>query len=158
MLGLWCLTPLSAIFQLPCISWRPVLLVEETGIPGENHRTVASHWQILMQWIFLYIARVVVVVIVEQLDLQLLMQSMSITTKAVSSNPVHGEVYSIQYCVIKFVSDLRQFGGFHRVFRFPLPIKLAATKYRVAEILLKVALNIITLTHSFCGDRHWLHK
>ena len=67
-------------------------------------------------------------------------------TKAVSSNPVHGEVYSIQYCVIKFVSDLRQFGGFHRVFRFPLPIKLAATKYRVAEILLKVALNIITLT------------
>jgi hypothetical protein len=99
-----------------------------------------------MQWIFLYIARVVVVVIVEQLDLQLLMQSMSITTKAVSSNPVHGEVYSIQYCVIKFVSDLRQLGGFHRVFRFPLPIKLAATKYRVAEILLKVALNIITLT------------
>jgi hypothetical protein len=99
-----------------------------------------------MQWIFLYIARVVAVVIVEQLDLQLLVQSMSITTKAVSSNPVHGEVYSIQYCVIKFVSDLRQFGGFYRVFRFPLPIKLAATKYRVAEILLKVALNIITLT------------
>jgi len=28
-----------------------------------------------------------------------------ITTKAVSSNPVHGEVYSIQYYVKKFVSD-----------------------------------------------------
>jgi hypothetical protein len=24
-----------------------VLLVEETGVPGENHRLVASHWQIL---------------------------------------------------------------------------------------------------------------
>jgi hypothetical protein len=24
------------------ISWRPVLLVEETGIPGENHRHAAS--------------------------------------------------------------------------------------------------------------------
>ena len=28
-------------------SWRLVLLVEETEIPGENHRTVASHWQTL---------------------------------------------------------------------------------------------------------------
>ena len=27
------------------ISWRWVLLVEETGVPGENHRPVASHWQ-----------------------------------------------------------------------------------------------------------------
>ena len=26
-------------------SWRSVLLVEETGLPGENHRPVASHWQ-----------------------------------------------------------------------------------------------------------------
>ena len=30
------------------ISWRPILLVEETGVPGENHRTVASHWHILL--------------------------------------------------------------------------------------------------------------
>ena len=35
------------------------------------------------------------------------MQSVPIATKVVSSNPAHGEVYSIQYCVIKFVSDLR---------------------------------------------------
>ena len=26
-------------------SWRSVLLVEENGVPGENHRPVASHWQ-----------------------------------------------------------------------------------------------------------------
>jgi hypothetical protein len=31
-----------------------------------------------------------------------------ITTKVVNSNPVYGEVYSIQHYVIKFVSDLRQ--------------------------------------------------
>ena len=30
----------------------------------------------------------------------------------VSSNAVHGELYSIQHYVIKFVSDLRQVGGF----------------------------------------------
>jgi hypothetical protein len=34
------------------------------------------------------------------------------TTKVVSLNLDHGEVYSIQHCVIKFVSDLWQVSGF----------------------------------------------
>jgi hypothetical protein len=46
------------------------------------------------------------VVIIWYLDLRLHMQSMHITTKVVSSNPVHGEVYSIQHYVIKFVSGV----------------------------------------------------
>ena len=38
----------NAIFNnISVVSWRSVLLVEETGGPGENHRPVASHWQIL---------------------------------------------------------------------------------------------------------------
>jgi hypothetical protein len=37
------------------------------------------------------------------------------------------KVYLIQHCVIKFVSDLRQVCGFHRVRRFPPSIKLTAT-------------------------------
>jgi hypothetical protein len=46
----------------------------------------------------------------------------------VSSNPAHGEVYSIQhYVILKFVSDLRHVGDFLRVLRFPPPIKLSAT-------------------------------
>ena len=60
-------------------------------------------------------------------DLQLPVQSEPITTKVVSSNSVQCEVYSIQHYVIKFVSDLRQVGGFLRVLRFPPPIKLTAT-------------------------------
>ena len=71
--------------------------------------------------------RAVVAVIVWQLDLQLPVQSMPITTKVVSSNPVHGEVYSVQHYVIKFVSDLRQVSSFLRVLRYPPPIKLSAT-------------------------------
>ena len=55
------------------------------------------------------------------------LQFVPITPTVVSSNPVHGEVYSIQHYVIKFVSDLRQVGGFLRVLLFPPPIKLTAT-------------------------------
>ena len=32
---------------ISAIPWRSVLLVEETGVPGENNRPVASHLQIL---------------------------------------------------------------------------------------------------------------
>ena len=49
--------------------------------------------------------------------------------QVVSSNLDHGEVYSIQQYVKKFVSDLRQVGSFHWVFRFPVPIKLTAMIY-----------------------------
>ena len=28
-------------------SWGSVLFVEETGVPGENHRPAVSHWQTL---------------------------------------------------------------------------------------------------------------
>ena len=65
-LGLWYLMPLATIFQLnhgvqfyqwsrvrtmvfnatfnniSAISWRSDLLVEETGVPGENHRPAES--------------------------------------------------------------------------------------------------------------------
>jgi hypothetical protein len=33
--------------NISAISWRLVLLVEETGVPGENHRPAASQEQIL---------------------------------------------------------------------------------------------------------------
>ena len=56
--------------------------------------------------------------------LQLSMQSVPITTKVVSLNPVCGKVYSIQHYVIKIASDLRQVGGF---LWFPPPIKLITT-------------------------------
>jgi len=51
------------------------------------------------------------------------MQSVPITTKVVSLNPAHGDVYLIQHYVIKFVCDLRQV-CFLRILQFPLLIKL----------------------------------
>ena len=38
-LGLWCL--------MPAILWQSDLLVEETGVAGENHRPATSHGQTL---------------------------------------------------------------------------------------------------------------
>ena len=39
---------LNATFNnISIISWRSVLLVEETGVLGENHRPAESHWQTL---------------------------------------------------------------------------------------------------------------
>ena len=36
----------NAIFNnISAISWQSVLLVEKTGVPGENLRPAASHWQ-----------------------------------------------------------------------------------------------------------------
>ena len=43
------------------------------------------------------------------------------------SNHAHYEVSSVQHYVIKFVSDLRQIGGFLWALRFPPSIKLTAT-------------------------------
>ena len=48
---------------------------------------------------------------------------MPITTNIVSSGTAHGEVYSIQHYVIKFITDLRQVRGF---LPFAPPLKLTA--------------------------------
>ena len=61
-----------------------------------------------------------------------------------SSNPAHGEVYSIQHYVIKFVSDLRQVGGFKIYPGTPVSSTYKTDRHDITEILLKVALNIIT--------------
>ena len=37
----------ATVKNILVISWRSVLLMEETEVPGENHRTVASHLQTL---------------------------------------------------------------------------------------------------------------
>jgi hypothetical protein len=31
--------------NISVISWQSALLVEETGVPGENQRPVANNWQ-----------------------------------------------------------------------------------------------------------------
>jgi len=68
-------------------------------------------------------------------------QSVPITIIVVSPTPVHGEVYSIQQYVIKFVSDLRQVSVFSGYSSFLHTKKL--TPHDITEMLLKGALNTI---------------
>jgi hypothetical protein len=77
------------------------------------------------------------------LDLKLSVQSVPITTKVVSLIPIHGEVYSTQHYVIKFVSDLQHVGGF-------LPGTLVSStnktdRHDITEILMKMALSTMNL-------------
>jgi len=55
-----------------------------------------------------------------------------------------GEVYSIQHYVIKIVSNLRQIGGFSP--STPVSFLNKTDRHGITKILLKVALNNITLT------------
>jgi hypothetical protein len=38
----WCFN--ATLSNISAISWRPVLEVEEAGVPGENHQPWASNW------------------------------------------------------------------------------------------------------------------
>ena len=41
----WCFN--ATFSNISAISWRPVLVVEEAGVPGENHRPWTSNWKTL---------------------------------------------------------------------------------------------------------------
>jgi len=41
----------STFNNISVISGRTLLLVEETGRPGENHRPITSHWQTLSHYV-----------------------------------------------------------------------------------------------------------
>jgi hypothetical protein len=47
-LGLWLLVVNDIFNNISVISWRLVLLMGETGVPGKNHQPAASHWQTLL--------------------------------------------------------------------------------------------------------------
>jgi hypothetical protein len=91
------------------------------------------------------------VVIIWSLDLQLHVQSVPITTiNVVRSNLLNGEVYSIQHYVINLSVTCNRsvvFSGFPNN---------KTDCHDITEILLKVALNIITLTTRLTPLTYWI--
>jgi hypothetical protein len=70
-----------------------------------------------------------------------------------SNQTFHGRVYSIQHHVIKFVSDLQQFGAFTRVLLFPPLNWLPRCSWNIAESGIK--------QHNHNHDPHYffqIHK
>ena len=69
-----------------------------------------------------------------KLDLQLPVQSVPITTKVMSSNPVHGDVYSIQYYVRQLLATGRWFSS-----GTPVSSTNKTDRHDITEISLEVA-------------------
>jgi len=75
-------------------------------------------------------------------------QSVIITTKVVSSNPVNGEVYSIQRYVIKFVTQLLAIGLWFSP-GTPVSSTNKTDRHKITEILLKVVLDTINQSNNY---------
>jgi hypothetical protein len=77
---------------------------------------------------------VLLAIVLSVLQLQILITPLVLFDEEMSSIPAHGKVYSIQHYVMKFVSDL------------VVSSVNKTDNHDITEILLKVALNTITLT------------
>ena len=75
-----------------------------------------------------------------EFDLQLPVQSVPITIKVASSNPAHGELYSIQRYVIKFSATCDRSVVFS-----PVSSTNNTNLKAIADILLKTAVDTIIL-------------
>jgi hypothetical protein len=115
-LGMWCLTPLSTIFQL-FRGGQFNLLAEDTG-----------YWRRIPE----YPEKTTTYAIIAHHH-----QHCEVASRS-------GEVYSIQHYVIKFVSDLRQVGGFPR--GTPASFTNKTDRHDITEILLILVINTLTLT------------
>ena len=45
----------DTVNNISFLSWRSIVLVDETGVPGENHRPVANHAHTLSHNVLSYI-------------------------------------------------------------------------------------------------------
>ena len=148
--GIWRVQKRFPRYGLPIWSLWPTIRFLPSIVAEKNVTKNIFGWTEVKQYtplrwsggIIINVQEAVMVMIAWELNFQLHVQSVPIITKVVSSNPVHGKVYSIQLYVIKFVSDFWQIGGFLWVLQFPPPTKLTTTIY---HDMLKVVLNTINI-------------
>jgi hypothetical protein len=112
--------------------------MEETRVPIENHRSVAAHWQTLSH---IFVCMYIYIYNVWKTS-QLPVESVSITTTVVSSNPAHARgVLDTTVC-----DKVCQWAATDRWFSLGTLVSSINKTYRqdITEIVLKVALNTKT--------------
>jgi hypothetical protein len=136
-------------------TWFVLTFVERKGLWFTDCGYLGYKYQL---YIWRYILRVVLPAKISVMVFNAIFNNIScdrvvigFTTCAISAyHPARGKVYLIQHHVIKFVSDLRQVGGFLLVLQFPSSIKLTATiKQKKWLKSQKIHLNLKILNHFF---------
>jgi hypothetical protein len=125
----------STFYDISVVSWRSVLLVEETGVNRENHRPAVSHWQTFFHTYSVYLSFITDVkpIIYKHYILRHCTNIVCIFYKIKNLLLIYNLMWwfflYLKYIallftmvdMIKFVSDLRQVCGFLCSLRFPPP-------------------------------------
>jgi hypothetical protein len=129
---------LNATFNnISVISWRSVLFVEETRLPGEHHRPVENHWQTLSHN-------------VESSTPNHELGSNSQLHQ--TSNIYHSVAYFQQY--FSYIMVARFIGGWN----WSIQRKPSICHKSLTNLITECIEYTLPWTGSFFGDRQWLHR
>jgi hypothetical protein len=141
--------------NISAISWRSVLFVEETGVPGENHWPAASYWKTLshnvLSSIHLAMSRIQDERLAKIIQEQETLRAKRSKEKRKQQEEVKRQ-QQVKGCF--FPKQL-----FHRSTRRKPLTCCKLLKNLSHNVLSSIHLAMSRIrTHNVSGDRHWFHR